>query len=196
MKNLRQIKQKTHGFTVIELIIVIAVIGILASIALVVYPGYQQRARDDERKSDVQQIATALGTYAIQKNDFMGVDSDCGKDGDGNGWIGASGTPYAANSIMDCLQDAGVIDEAGIVDPSNCVKDGAGCGTTRVTAYMKATCEKDNSPVTYVFAYLESQPQKVSEVDALCDAGTVDGFDSGSQKWGTNYGMNYYKAVR
>jgi len=196
MNSLQQVKDRARGFTVIELIIVVVVIGILAGIALVVYPGYQQRARDNERKSDVQQIASALSAYAIKTNSLMSTGSGCGKDSNGNGWIGAKGSPYAAQSIMDCLQAAGLVDSDGIVDPSDCVKDGGSCGTNRVTAYMKATCTKGSNTVTYIFAYLESEPQKATEVDGLCDAGTVAGFSSTDQKWGTKYGMNYYVAVR
>lgn len=188
----------TIGFTVTELLIVIAVIGILASIAAVLYPGYQKRANDSERKSDVQQIATALSAYALQKNDVVGENSNCGKDGDGNGWLSAtSGTGYSGfQSILSCLEGAGVLGDGDFIDPSGCVQDGGACGTSRVTAYMKATCKKGLNTVTYVFAYLESEPQKAAEVDTLCDSGTVLGFNSTTQRWGTTYGMNYYVSVR
>jgi hypothetical protein len=58
------------------------------------------------------------------------------------------------------------------------------------------TCTKGTNTVTYVMAYLETQPAKDAEVDGLCDNGTVLGFDATTQKWGANHGMNYYQAVR
>jgi general secretion pathway protein G len=39
-------KNKQHGFTIVELLIVIVVIGILAAITIVAYNGVQNRARD------------------------------------------------------------------------------------------------------------------------------------------------------
>lgn len=59
MKHLR-------GFTIVEIIIVITVIGILAGIGIVSYSGMQARARDTERKADVDSMAAALETYYEQ----------------------------------------------------------------------------------------------------------------------------------
>lgn len=198
----RQKNQYLPGFTVAELLIMIVVLGILVSMVLIVYPGYQARARNNERKSDVQQIVAALGGYAIQKNNHVGVDSGCGADGDGNGWLAGIGSIQGANypkAIGTCLQEAGLLEASNFVDPSGCVWDSGGvCGVYGgfVKAYMKASCTKSGAQVHYVFAYLESEPQKAAEVDALCDSGTVVGFDAAGQKWGTNYGMNYYISVR
>lgn len=55
MKSMQQ-----KGFTLIELMVVIAVIGILAAIALVSLTGVQRTARDAQRKSDVASYDTAL----------------------------------------------------------------------------------------------------------------------------------------
>ena len=64
-------REYNTGFTLVELIIVISVISILAAIVLVAYPGYQARTRDNERKSDVSQLASALGAYAFQKKNIL-----------------------------------------------------------------------------------------------------------------------------
>lgn len=44
---------KTSGFTIVELLIVIVVIGILAAITIVAYNGVQNRARDTTAQSDL-----------------------------------------------------------------------------------------------------------------------------------------------
>jgi prepilin-type N-terminal cleavage/methylation domain-containing protein len=51
------------GFTIVELLIVIVVIGILAAITMVAYNGIQTRAKDSQRKSDIALITKALEYY-------------------------------------------------------------------------------------------------------------------------------------
>jgi prepilin-type N-terminal cleavage/methylation domain-containing protein len=192
-------QRKRSGFTIVELLIVIVVIGILASIVMVAYPGYQQRTRDNERKSDVSQFAAAFKAYALQKNDYMESTSNCGFMGQGNGWINAGPNAFFPNTISSCLKTAKVLTQ-DIIDPSGCLSDTGGkCGTassTPTSAYMKATCTKSGNKITYIFAYLEGSPRIDAQIDALCDAGSVTGFSSATQKWGSVYGMNYYVAVQ
>lgn len=52
------------GFTLVELLVVISVIGILASLALVAFGPTQKQAKDTQRKSDLKQYQTALETFA------------------------------------------------------------------------------------------------------------------------------------
>lgn len=51
------------GFTIVELLIVIVVIGILAAIVIVAYNGVQTRARDSQRAQDIASIKKTLLMY-------------------------------------------------------------------------------------------------------------------------------------
>jgi prepilin-type N-terminal cleavage/methylation domain-containing protein len=51
------------GFTLIELMVVIMILGILATIGLVIFSSAQVRGRDAQRKSDLKQISSALEIY-------------------------------------------------------------------------------------------------------------------------------------
>lgn len=51
------------GFTLVELLIVMAIIGVLASIGIGSFMTAQMRGRDAERKSDLRQTAHALELY-------------------------------------------------------------------------------------------------------------------------------------
>jgi len=57
------LKKKQKGFTIVELLIVIVVIGILATLVIVTFTGVQKRARDSQRKTDVKAVASHLQTY-------------------------------------------------------------------------------------------------------------------------------------
>lgn len=186
---------KAKGFTIVELIIIIVVIGILAGIVATAWPNYMKSTHDGERRSDVQQIATALDVYALHKNSLMSTGSNCGKSNNGNGWVSRGGTVDYPKSILTCLQEIEALPGEPLTDPSGCTYDSGGVCTTPVRAYMKATCQKSGATITYVFAHLETEPRIDAEVDALCDAGTVAGFDATTQKWGSLYGMNYYVKV-
>ena len=70
-------KKSTSGFTIIELLVVIVVIGILASITAVTFRGVQQRARDAQRRSDLTIIAKALEYYKIDNGSYPGSPGWC-----------------------------------------------------------------------------------------------------------------------
>lgn len=59
-----------RGFTIVELLIVIVVIGILAAITIVAYNGIQARARDAQRLSDIQSVAKALQLYYADNGSY------------------------------------------------------------------------------------------------------------------------------
>lgn len=52
----------TKGFTLIELMIVIAIIAVLSIIGITIYNGQQLNARNNRRKEDINAIANALET--------------------------------------------------------------------------------------------------------------------------------------
>jgi prepilin-type N-terminal cleavage/methylation domain-containing protein len=192
-----------RGFTIVELLIVIAVIAILAAVTIAVYPGYQQRTRDTQRKNDMSQLTAAFSAYLLQKDNFVESGSGCGLGGNGNGWlngVGSLGGDTYPRAILSCLQDAKVLGAGTFMDPLSCTwASGGVCGVlsgTPAQAYMKVTCTKSSKSVTYVLTHLETMARKDAEVDALCDNGTVAGFTATTQKWGTRYGMNYYIQVR
>ncbi len=58
------------GFTIVELLIVIVVIGILAALVVVTYNGIQQKARDTERKTDIKAIHGQLEAYQAQNGKY------------------------------------------------------------------------------------------------------------------------------
>lgn len=66
------------GFTLIELLIVITIIGILAAALLPQVLGAPARARDAARIADLNQIVTALETYATDNDGLYPSSVDVG----------------------------------------------------------------------------------------------------------------------
>lgn len=54
------IEGESKGFTLVELLIVVAIIAVLAVIGIIVFGNVQKGARDARRKADINAIASAL----------------------------------------------------------------------------------------------------------------------------------------
>lgn len=59
-----------RGFTIIELLVVMAIIAMLTSVVLVVMTDLQAKSRDTRRMEDVREIQKALSLYYVDGNRF------------------------------------------------------------------------------------------------------------------------------
>lgn len=78
MNSLHQASAKHHGFTLIELMIVVAIIGILAAIAIPAYQDYTIRAQVTEGLSLATGAKTANWDYFAQHGTFPNSNSEAG----------------------------------------------------------------------------------------------------------------------
>lgn len=63
-------QNKQFGFTIVELLIVIVVIGILAAITIVAYNGVQGRANDTTVQADLNNFAKRLAMYQVDNGAY------------------------------------------------------------------------------------------------------------------------------
>lgn len=64
------LKNRQSGFTIVELLIVIVVIGILAGLVVTTFNGIQQKGRDTERQTDIKAIHGQLEAYYAQTGTY------------------------------------------------------------------------------------------------------------------------------
>jgi prepilin-type N-terminal cleavage/methylation domain-containing protein len=67
---MKKMLKNKKGFTLIELMIVVAIIGILAAIAIPNFMNYQCKARQSEAKSNLGAIRVAQETYMAENNTY------------------------------------------------------------------------------------------------------------------------------
>jgi len=65
-----KLRKQQSGFTIVELLIVIVVIGILAALVITTYTGIQAKARNSNRQSDVNSVQTHLEAYFAQNGHY------------------------------------------------------------------------------------------------------------------------------
>lgn len=71
---MRNLIAKEHGFTLLELLVVIVIIGILAVLLIPNLASGPQRARDSQRKSALRSVQTALEEYKGDKESYPSGD--------------------------------------------------------------------------------------------------------------------------
>lgn len=74
------LRNRQKGFTIVELLIVIVVIGILAALVITTFAGIQARARDTERETDIKSIHGHLETFYADNGFYPGLTGQLASD--------------------------------------------------------------------------------------------------------------------
>lgn len=93
---------KQRGFTIVELLIVIVIIGILAAITIVAYNGIQNRAKSNQVVSGMAHYVKALAAYTTDKSVYpiqTGYIACFGGVNDCNGTANATQTALLASEL-------------------------------------------------------------------------------------------------
>jgi prepilin-type N-terminal cleavage/methylation domain-containing protein len=70
--------RRTSGFTLVELMVVVAIIGVLASVAIPSFQNYQLTSKRTEAFSNLASLAKSQKAYFAEFNEFVGVASEPG----------------------------------------------------------------------------------------------------------------------
>lgn len=76
LEKLRRRSGEESGFTLVELLVVMLILGILAAIAIPSFFNQRDKAKDADAKAAVRTAQTALETYATDNgNSYVGADA-------------------------------------------------------------------------------------------------------------------------
>jgi prepilin-type N-terminal cleavage/methylation domain-containing protein len=95
-----KIKNNKKGFTLIELMVVIAIIGFMSSVILASLTATRVKARDTQRISELRNIEKALHLYAMNNNGFFPTSSY-------RSWIDVAKTPNFVGQSSATICGAG-----------------------------------------------------------------------------------------
>lgn len=97
MKNLRAYFNKglalrySEGFTIVEMLIVVALLGIFATVLFSAYTLTQQTARDGRRKLDLEKLRQALELYRVDTQGYPGSSTN---------WVNVSDTQGPLQALV------------------------------------------------------------------------------------------------
>lgn len=125
--------KKAYGFTIVELLIVIVVIGILAAITIVAYNGMQQRAEVAAAKVDLRNIATRMELHRTHYGKYP---------------ITATGNPGGYPEVAEVLREAGLYESTRNKPDNTQDKAFLFCGYATTDTYTVVAVRPVLSPVS------------------------------------------------
>jgi type IV pilus assembly protein PilA len=171
MKAVRTLKSQA-GFSLIELMIVVAIIGILASIAVPNFQKFQRKAKQTEGKGMLASIYTAEKSFSGEWNTYVACVPEIGVSADGKGYYS---TGFGTQTVKTATGSA--IPVAGCPATSKFAKPVAANGIVLVDPV--AASSDVNTATTFTAAASGVLGGGATDVWQLTDAKVLSNLTSG-----------------
>ncbi len=147
------------GFTLVELVIVIAILGILALYALPKYQGLIKEARSSEAKAQLGSVRSALGIYYAKNHGVYPAALDGTLFANGavpDVEVTVSGSVVRSNAVANAATEDGVVTETEVTNAGGWIYDNGSALTppyTKADVRINSTDEDPAYPGNYWYEY-------------------------------------------
>lgn len=125
------------GFTIIEVVLVLAIAGLIFLMVFIALPALQRSQRDTQRRDDMSRVATALTQYQTNNNGKLPATGDStaatnflnnylkkGANGASEEFNDPDGDPY----VLDISTSKDTINANGTINHTVYIREGVKCG--------------------------------------------------------------------
>ena len=126
------LRKKTEGFTIIEVLIVLVIAGLIMLIVFLAVPALQRNSRNTQRRNDIGSIACSYNEYVNNNNAV--TPASVAVASDGTLTVGASGTNQTTTKLGYYTSGVSLSATAPVAAGTN------GTTTDTVVVYAQANC--------------------------------------------------------
>lgn len=114
-----QPKNKQKGFTIIEVVLVLAIAGLIFLMVFIALPALQRNQRDTQRKNDISRAQTALNNYQSNNRGALPGTDDSAWNSFAGSYLRAGGDTFSDPSRGDYTFEVSNVESASLTFPND-----------------------------------------------------------------------------